>query len=90
MTCCKIIQNAGPNVPAAFIQIGNIAYPAEKADMLVFKIVGIILFSSAGQQNVTNLHLQIIFCVESTLPVDGATKGIFCISSTCSKSNTGV
>ena len=52
MTCWKIIQKAGPKVIAAFIQIGNIVYP-EKADMLVFKIVRVYLFSSAGQQNIT-------------------------------------
>ena len=31
MTCWKIIQKAGPNVLAAFIQIENIVYPPEKA-----------------------------------------------------------
>ena len=56
MTCWKIIQKAGPNVLAAFIQIVNIVYPPEKADMLVFKIVRVYLFSSAGQQNVTKLR----------------------------------
>ena len=35
--------------------LGNIVYPPEKADMLVFKIVRVYLFSSAGQQNITNL-----------------------------------
>ena len=58
MTCWKIIQKAGPKVIAVFIQIGNIVYPPEKADMLVFKIVRVYLFSSAGQQNITKLHLQ--------------------------------
>ena len=58
MTCWKIIQNAGPNVLAAFFQIGNVVYPPEKADMLVFKIVRVYLFSSAGQQNITKLRLQ--------------------------------
>ena len=107
MTCWKIIQLAGTNVLAAFIQIGNIVYPPEKADMLVFKIVR-VLFSSAGQQNVTKLRLQmfkknesapeklpptriaLIAYVESTLPVDGVTKGIFCTSSTGSKNNNRV
>ena len=36
MTCWKIIQKAGPNVLTAFIQIGNIVYAPEEADMLVF------------------------------------------------------
>ena len=58
MTCWKIIQKAGPKVIAVFIQIGNIVYLPEKADMLVFKIVRVYLFSSAGQQNITKLHLQ--------------------------------
>ena len=58
MTCWEIIQKAGPNVFAAFIQIGNIVYPPEKADILVFKIVRVYLFSSAGQQNITKLRLQ--------------------------------
>ena len=58
MTCWKKIQKAGPNVLAAFIQIGNIVYPQEKADMLVCKIVRVYLFSSDGQQNATKLHLQ--------------------------------
>ena len=30
VTCWKIIQNAEPNVLAAFIQIGNSVYPPEK------------------------------------------------------------
>ena len=58
MTCWRIIQKAGPNVLAAFIQIGNILYPPEKADMLFFKILRVYLFSSAGQQNITKLRLQ--------------------------------
>ena len=58
MTCWKIIQKAGPKVLAAFIQIGIILYPPEKADMLFFKIVRVYLFSSAGQQNITKLRLQ--------------------------------
>ena len=33
-------------------------YPPEKADMLVFKIVRVYLFSSAGQPNITKVHLQ--------------------------------
>ena len=83
-------------------------YPPEKADLLVFKIVRVYLFSSAGQQNITKLHLQmfkknesadenlpptriaLIAYVESTLPVDGVTKGIFRTSSTFSKSNNRV
>ena len=72
MTCWKIIQKAGPNVLAAFIQIGNIVYPPEEADnMRVFKIVRICLLSSAGQQNVTNLHLQMFKkneCAPEKLP----------------------
>ena len=36
MTCWKIIQKAGLNVLTAFIQIGNIVYAPEEADMLVF------------------------------------------------------
>ena len=56
MTCWKIIQKAGPNVLAAFIQIKNIVYPPEEADMMVFKIVRVYLFSSDGQKNVTKLH----------------------------------
>ena len=106
MTCWKIIQKAGPKVIAAFIQIGNIVYPPEKADMLVFKIVRVYLFSSAGQQNISKKHLQmfkknesapeklpptriaLIAYVESTLPVDGVTKGIFRTS--FSKSNNRV
>ena len=35
---------------AEFIRIGNIVYPPEKADMLVFKIVRVYLFSSAGSR----------------------------------------
>ena len=58
MTCWKIIQKAGANVLAAFIQIGNIVYPPGKADMLLFKIVRVYLFSSAGQHNITKLRLQ--------------------------------
>ena len=50
MTCWKIIQKAGTNVRAAFIHIGNIVYPPQKADMLVFKIVRVNLFSSADEQ----------------------------------------
>ena len=53
MICWKIIQKVGPIVLAAFIQIGNIVYSPEKADMLVFKIVRVYLFSSAWQQNIT-------------------------------------
>ena len=33
-------------------------HPPKKADMLVFKIVRVYLFSSAGQQNITMLRLQ--------------------------------
>ena len=74
--------------------------------MLVFKIARVYLFSSAGQQNITKLRLQmfkrneseklppariaLIVYVESTLPVDGVTKGIFLTSSTFSKSNNRV
>ena len=102
MTCWKIIRKARPHVLAAFIQIGNIVYPPEKANLLVFKIVRVYLFSSAGQQNITKLRLQMfkknefapekmpptrIAYVESTLPVDGVTKGIFRTSSTGSESN---
>ena len=65
MTCWKIIQKAGPNVLAAFIQIGNIVYPPEKAHMLVFKIVRVQLFSSAGQKNITKLRLQMFKKKES-------------------------
>ena len=67
--------------------------------MLVFKIVRVYLFSSAGQHNITKLRLQmfkknesapeklpptriaLIAYVESILPVDGVTKGIFRTSS---------
>ena len=94
-----MIQKAGPTVLAAFFQIGKIVYPPEKANMLVFKIVRVYLFSSAGQHNITKLRLQmfkknesapeklpptriaLIAYVESTLPVDGVTKGIFRTSS---------
>ena len=104
----KLIPKAGPTVFAAFIQIGKIVYPPEKADMLVFKIVRVYLYSSAGQHNITKLRLQLvkknesapeklpptrialIAYLESTLPVDGVTKGIFRTSSTVSKSNNRV
>ena len=102
MTCWKITQKAGPNVLAAFLHTGNNVYPPEKADTLVFKIVCVYLFSSAGQQNLTKLRFQmfkkngsapeklpptriaLIAYVESTLPVDGVTKGIFRTSSNVS------
>ena len=108
MTYWKIIHKAERNVLAAFIHIGNIVYPPEKADMLVFKSVRVYLFSLGGQQNITKLRLQmskknesspkklpltriaLIAYVESTLPVDGVTKGIFRTSSTVSKSNNRV
>ena len=105
----KIIQKAGPTVFAAFIQIGKMVYSPEKADMLVFKIIRVYLFSSAGQHNITKLRLQMVkknesapeklpptrialiaAYLESTLPVDGVTKGIFRTSSTVSKSNNRV
>ena len=108
MTCWKIIQKAETKVRAAFIHIGNIVYPPQKADMLVFKIVRVNLFSLAEEQNITKLRLQMFkknestpeklpptridltAYVESTLPVDGVTKGIFRTSSTVSKNNNGV
>ena len=67
MTCWEIIQRAGPDVLLAFIQIENIVYPPEEADMLVFKIVRVCLFSLAGQQNVMKLHLQMFKKNESAL-----------------------
>ena len=47
MTCWKKIQKAGPNVFAAFIQIGNIVYPA---DILVFKIVRVFCSVQLGNR----------------------------------------
>ena len=56
MTCWKIIQKAGPNVFAAFIQIGNIVYPSKKLICWSSKLY-VFLFSSDRQQNATNLQI---------------------------------
>ena len=43
MTSWKTIQKAGPNVIAAFIQIGKIVYPPEKAEKLYVFICSVQL-----------------------------------------------
>ena len=97
MTCGKIMQKSGPNILATFIQIGNIVYSPGEVDMLVFKIERVVQFSWVAEcdefanaqeeiicpcKTVSNQRIPLISCVESTLPVDGVTKGRFFLSST--------